>query len=161
MKFFANFCSWIESPYAPDKQAKMVLLKDSLLEIFKFLDPLKKLTKNVGLCWNSSHTGIFDYKFNIIYQGKDKSDASKTRCSVSLHGVWLRAVLATFGFSKKINSLTPQSVSLRRAWLRTVLVNFGFLKIFENISKNLHLDPRFPEMEMFKSQHKLFDSVLC
>ena len=114
----------------------MVLLKDSLLEIFKFLDPLKKLTKNVGLCWNSSHTGIFDYKFYIIYQGKDKSDASKTRCSVSLHGVWLRTVFATFGFSKKINSLTPQSVSLRRAWLRTVLVNFGFkkyLKIFRKI----------------------------
>ena len=114
----------------------MVLLKDSLLEIFKFLDPLKKLTKNVGLCWNSSHTGIFDYKFNIIYQGKDKSDASKIRYSVSLHGVWLRAVFATFGFSKKINSLTPQSVSLRRAWLRTVLVNFGFkkyLKIFRKI----------------------------
>ena len=116
----------------------MVLLKDSLLEIFKFLDPLKKLTKNVGLCWNSSHTGIFVYKFNITVSIKARTKVMPAKlATVSLHGVWLRAVFATFGFSKKNNSLTPQSVSLPRepdsAQCWSILDFKKYFKIFQKI----------------------------
>ena len=72
------------------------------------------------------HSYIYKKKlYSISRQGeacKDKIDAGKTPNSVSMREVWLRAVLVTFGVSRKFNSLTPRSVSLHWAWHHAVLV---------------------------------------
>ena len=72
---------------------------------------------NFGLCWNSSH--IYLFKFNILYQGKNKIYAGKTPRSVSLRRVRFRAVLVIFGFSnffKEINmwALVSQRYSVKK-----------------------------------------------
>ena len=122
------FISLIQPNLAPDKQVKIVSLKKSFLwkysnlQFEKFDSPqantarcrIDKLTKNVGLYWNSSP--VFK-KCNLLYQGKLRPAKKK------MVPAKLRAVLACA-------ESNPRIVSLRRVWLRAVLANFGFPQIF-------------------------------
>ena len=61
---------------------------------------------------------------------KDKIDAGKNPCSVSLRGVKRSA---TFEFMENLSDDSPQCYSI-----------LDFCKIFENILKIQQMDPKFP-----------------
>ena len=113
---------------------------------FSTSQPFKKLTKNVGLCCNSSY--IYFVLFNILFQSKERPAQTK------LLPAKLRAVLDTFGFSENLIidyaqcqpawSPTPRSVS--QFWI--------FRKFSQNISKIRHMDPRFPGNGGFRKLKK-------
>ena len=81
------------------------------------------LTKNVGLCCNSTH--IFLYKFNILIEGKEKPAKTK------LLSAKLRAVTHHFGSAENFNGR-----------LRAVWHHFGFSKYFRNIFEISLKDPK-------------------
>ena len=76
--FLATFFSLIEPTQAHNTQAKMVLLTNSISRRYSnFLvsQPIKNLTKNFGLCRNSSL--LFLNKFRILFQGKERLAKTK------------------------------------------------------------------------------------
>ena len=109
------------------------------MEIFEFFDKLA-LSKANQKMLNSYH--IVKKIYSLSRQGeacKDKNDAGKTRCSVSLRGVRHRTLLACAEANSAqcwpVGSLTPCSVS--QFW------------IFENFSKNQHVGPSVSEIFIF------------
>ena len=92
-------------------------------QIFLPSQPLKKLTKKVGLCCNSSK--IFLKFFSFFIHGKERPAKTK------LFPAKLCALLVTFGFPENLivdsaqcqpaQSPTPRSVSMRRVRLPAVL----------------------------------------
>ena len=103
--FLATFFSLIEPTQAHNTQAKMVLLTNSISRRYSnFLvsQPIKNLTKNVGLCRNSSL--LFLNKFRILFQGKERLAKTKLmpakQCQPAQCICRLRTVLVTFGFAK-------------------------------------------------------------
>ena len=92
---------------------------------------------------------------------KDKIVLGKMLRSVSLHGVGLCAVLATFGFSKNLivdsaqchpaQSPTPRSVG--QFWI------FEKYSIFFEISSYGSIN--YLELEIFENLKNLFDSAQC
>ena len=82
--------------------------------------------------------------FYIPFQ--DKERLAKTKSMPAK----LRKVLATFGFSEMSFTDSAQCFSI-----------LDFRKNFENISKNLQIDPRFPGDWYVRKQNKLFDSAQC
>ena len=111
--FDLYFFSLIEPIWSPDKQAKMVFLKNSFSQRYSNLkfekidsaqantarsrfffqsQPFKKLIKNVGFGLYS--TPMDSVLFYIPFKGKERPPKTK------LFPAKLRAVLVTFGFSE-------------------------------------------------------------
>ena len=91
----------------------------------------RKLTKNFGLCYNSTY--LFFYFFIFFIQGKVRPAKTK------LLTAKLLAVLVTFGFSVNLivdSSSTPRSVSLRESdSAQCYIVTFGISENIWNFSK--------------------------